>query len=143
MLLVFLTLCLGACGTISREFDTAYRHSDAVAALPAGVQILALQAPQDLALAERVPAQPPSESHAILARSGGGANGAYGAGVITLRARRGVDALAAGSRIKRSLGVCLASRLEVAVSVLQGSNYGYLTTHPSSKAPSPRPALTP
>lgn len=82
LLLVLLTLCLGACGTISRDFETAYRHSDAVAALPVGVQILALQAPQDLALAERVPAQPPSESHAILALSGGGANGAYGAGVI-------------------------------------------------------------
>ncbi|WP_066769889.1 patatin-like phospholipase family protein [Candidatus Viadribacter manganicus] len=82
LLVVLLALCLGACGTVSRDFGTAYRHSDAVAALPAGVQILALQAPQDLALAERVPAQPPSESHAILALSGGGANGAYGAGVI-------------------------------------------------------------
>jgi hypothetical protein len=35
-----------------------------------------------LALAERVQARPPAESHAILALSGGGANGAYGAGVI-------------------------------------------------------------
>ena len=73
LLLVLLTLCLAACGTISRDLGTAFRHSDALAALPAGAQILARQAPQDLALAERVPAQPPSERHAILALSGGGA----------------------------------------------------------------------
>lgn len=80
--IVVMALCLGACGTISRDYGAAFRLSDAGAALPAGAQILARQAPQHLALAERVQARPPTESHAILALSGGGANGAYGAGVI-------------------------------------------------------------
>ncbi len=81
-LAVIVALCLGGCGTISRDDGAALRLSEAAALLPAGAQVLARQAPQDLALAERVPAQPPTESHAILALSGGGANGAYGAGVI-------------------------------------------------------------
>jgi len=82
LLILFIAVGLGACGTISRDLDTALRRSDAGIALPAGAQVLARQAPQDLALAERVLARPPTESHAILALSGGGANGAYGAGVI-------------------------------------------------------------
>lgn len=82
ILVLLVALCLGACGTISRHHDTGFRLSNAGAALPADAQVLAHQAPQDLALAERVQARPPAESHAILALSGGGANGAYGAGVI-------------------------------------------------------------
>ncbi len=81
-LALLLALSLGACGTVSRDDDAGFRLLDASVALPAGAQVLARQAPQDLALAERVQAQPPAESHAILALSGGGANGAYGAGVI-------------------------------------------------------------
>jgi predicted acylesterase/phospholipase RssA len=73
---------LAACGTISRDYSATFRQSSAGVALPVGVQMLARQAPQSLALAERVQASPPAESHAILALSGGGANGAYGAGVI-------------------------------------------------------------
>lgn len=82
LLIVLLTMCVGACGTISRDYDAAFRFSNTSAALPAGAQVPARQAPQDLALAERVQSRPPAESHAILALSGGGANGAYGAGVI-------------------------------------------------------------
>lgn len=78
----------GACGTISRDHEAGFRRSYAGVALPADAQVLARQAPQDLALAERVQARPPAESHAILALSGGGANGAYGVGVIVGRTSR-------------------------------------------------------
>jgi predicted acylesterase/phospholipase RssA len=81
-LALLVAVCLGACGTIARDRETGLRLSDVSVALPAGAQVRARQAPQDLALAERVQARPPAESHAILALSGGGANGAYGAGVL-------------------------------------------------------------
>lgn len=82
LLASLVVLCLGACGTISRGHDAGLPLAYIGVALPAGAQVLARQAPEDLALAERVQARPPAESHAILALSGGGANGAYGAGVI-------------------------------------------------------------
>jgi predicted acylesterase/phospholipase RssA len=77
-----LALLLGGCGTISRDYESAYRRSGAALALPVGLRIQARQAPQALALAERIEARPPTQRHAILALSGGGANGAYGAGVL-------------------------------------------------------------
>ncbi len=75
-------LLLSACGTISRDRVSAYRLADVAYALPPGVRIPARQAPQALALAERTEARTPTGRRTVLALSGGGANGAYGAGVV-------------------------------------------------------------
>lgn len=86
---VFFLSSLAACGTISREYANTPRWPNAVLALPEGVRIPARQAPQALALAERTEVFPPIPRHAILALSGGGANGAYGAGVLVGWSRNG------------------------------------------------------
>jgi hypothetical protein len=80
--IALLALCLAGCGTLSRDYDIALRTGADVLILPVGAQWPARQAPQALALAERVAVLPPTERRAILALSGGGANGAYGAGVL-------------------------------------------------------------
>lgn len=77
-----LALFLSGCGTISRDRMSPYRWADAEQALPAGVRISARPAPQALALAERTEVRAPAGRRAVLALSGGGANGAYGAGVL-------------------------------------------------------------
>lgn len=79
---VVLTLFLGGCGTILRDRVSAYRLADVAYALPLNVRIPVRQAPQALALAERTEVRTPTGRHSILALSGGGANGAYGAGVL-------------------------------------------------------------
>lgn len=77
-----LTLFLSGCGTISRDRVSPYPWADAALALPAGVRIPARPVPQALALAERTEVRTPTRRRAILALSGGGGNGAYGAGVL-------------------------------------------------------------
>lgn len=82
LVVALMSLSLGACGTLSREVGAAFREPNMGVALPVGAQVYARQSPQSLALAARVLERPPRTTHAILALSGGGANGAYGAGVI-------------------------------------------------------------
>jgi predicted acylesterase/phospholipase RssA len=79
LLLVF---SLSGCGSLSRIETNAARAFPTGLAQPAEIRIAPTQAPQDLALAERLPAYPPNLRPAMLALSGGGANGAFGAGVM-------------------------------------------------------------
>ena len=80
-----LALALGGCGTISRQNYDAARPSLASLLPPDGVRILANDGDRLKNLAGEISARwsgDGSAVHSILALSGGGANGAYGAGVI-------------------------------------------------------------
>ena len=79
---LLLAFCLAGCGTLSRIEETTDRAADFTIGLPDGARRPLASAPQAIALAERVEARPPAERYSILALSGGGANGAFGAGVI-------------------------------------------------------------
>jgi len=82
---VLAALALGACGTISRQSYETARPSLAALLPPDGVRILAGDSDRLNSLASEMSARWSAVNtavHSILALSGGGANGAYGAGVI-------------------------------------------------------------
>lgn len=78
-------LAVGGCGTISRQSYAPIRLSQAAVLPPDGVRILGSDGARLANLASDISARWSRDSsafHSILALSGGGANGAYGAGVI-------------------------------------------------------------
>jgi hypothetical protein len=78
-------LALTGCGTVSRESYDPARPSQTALLPPDGIRILANDSINASALGREVSARLSADGsarHTILALSGGGANGAYGAGVI-------------------------------------------------------------
>lgn len=82
---ILTALALGGCGTISRQTYDSTRPSQAALLPPDGVRILNSDSDSLKDLASEISSRwsgDGSAVHSILALSGGGANGAYGAGVI-------------------------------------------------------------
>src|SRR5690242_14074334 len=82
---IMAALALTACGTVSRESYDPARPSQSALLPPDGIRVLANDGINVSALGREVSARLSaggSARHTILALSGGGASGAYGAGVI-------------------------------------------------------------
>ena len=90
-LVALLCASLASCGTIARPAPAALRVVAANLAPTQDPRIRAGDAPKVIALAQTFAARmaSSSEPHALLALSGGGANGAFGAGVIVGWTERG------------------------------------------------------